>query len=108
MNMHSSEIEPGSRIPAICKACKAKILMIRTINGKWGPFNPTPLKPNGKRLLIFPDGRTAKEHERFELGHESHFATCPLVTRFRKRKQGTGNRIRGSGIRGQGRRIPKP
>ena len=87
INMNSSIVEPGSRIKTTCRGCHKPILKILTINRRWGPFDPVPVKPDGKRMLIFPDGRTGRYHERFELGHESHFATCPNADQFKRKKR---------------------
>jgi hypothetical protein len=76
-------IRPGDRITTKCKGCGATILKILTIKGNWMPADPTPYKADGKRLLIFPDGVTARMHDGYELGHQSHFATCPKAESFR-------------------------
>lgn len=77
---------------AKCKACGADIIWIKTASGKNMPVNAQkiPYKrdfTNGKLNLVCPDGRVVKadlDLESDEYGHESHFATCPAATMFRK------------------------
>ncbi|HET9531460.1 MAG TPA: hypothetical protein VFQ92_13970 [Blastocatellia bacterium] len=68
---------PGDRITTTCNGCGATILKIVTVRGKMMPADPIPYKVDGKRLPIFPDGVTARRHLAFDLGHQSHFASCP-------------------------------
>ena len=78
-------IRPGDRITTRCKGCGESILKILTTRGNWMPVDISPYKVDGRRLLIFPDGVTARRHRAYELGHQSHFATCSKSERFRSK-----------------------
>lgn len=59
------------------KACRAAIVYLKTKAGKFMPVNRASLPAVFDReTLIFNT----------ELGHESHYATCPDADRFRRRK----------------------
>jgi hypothetical protein len=57
--------------------------MIYTTKHKWSPCDLVPFKVDGQRMLIFPNGVTATTCGEFEVGHQSHFATCPKADEFR-------------------------
>lgn len=79
-----------------CRACGAEIVFIQTKAGKNMPCNP-PLIPywenkGGPVKLVTIDGRvvsceTSGDRDSVSgYGRESHFASCPMASFFRKRK----------------------
>ncbi len=69
-----------------CGGCGADIFWIKTSEGKAMPVDQT------KRRIMTAlkwtmDGGTIKEDEWISVvGYQSHFATCPKATEFRKAK----------------------
>lgn len=78
-----------------CKGCGARIIWIRTANGKQIPCDPERIPyrtdlHNGDLKLIDPVGRLCVgfldvDSDRY--GYVSHFATCPVAGKFRKINQ---------------------
>ena len=61
---------------AICKGCGAKIVWIKTENGK---LTPIDAKPEKRYVSIDYSWKVMDTHI-------SHFATCPEADHFRKSK----------------------
>ena len=59
-----------------CRYCGLEIGWVRLISGKLAPVDPRAEEVDGKKLLIFPDGVTARRHLGFESGYTNHHATC--------------------------------
>lgn len=57
-----------------CKACKEKIVWMRTKNGKTIPVNLESLKT--EEVIFNP-----------KAGMIAHFATCPFADNFRRKKK---------------------
>ena len=80
---------------ATCKGCGREIIWVKAKKGKSIPCDPNLIAytedPNGKLTVVTHDGRVIKAHEYDgvtpcdDFGRISHFATCPMADRFRKR-----------------------
>lgn len=76
-----------------CKSCGAEIIWIKTASGKMMPCNPQKISykntfPRGNMTLITPEGKIVTgtiDISSDTYGYESHFATCPAASKFRKR-----------------------
>lgn len=76
-----------------CKSCGAEIIWIKTASGKMMPCNPQKISykntfPRGNMTLITPEGKFVTgtiDLSSDTYGYESHFATCPAASKFRKR-----------------------
>ena len=76
-----------------CKSCGAEIIWIKTASGKMMPCNPQKIFykntfPRGNMTLITPEGKFVTgtiDPSSDTYGYESHFATCPAASKFRKR-----------------------
>ena len=77
-----------------CKSCGAEIIWIKSARGKMMPCNPQKIRyrnayPMGNtKLLVTPEGEIVTgtiDPSSDTYGYESHFATCPAASRFRKR-----------------------
>lgn len=76
-----------------CKSCGAEIIWIKTASGKMMPCNPQKISykntfPRGNMTLITPEGKIVTgtiDLSSDTYGYESHFATCPAASKFRKR-----------------------
>ena len=76
-----------------CKSCGAEIIWIKTASGKMMPCNPQKISykntfPRGNMTLITPEGKFVTgtiDLSSATYGYESHFATCPAASKFRKR-----------------------
>lgn len=76
-----------------CKSCGAEIIWIKTASGKMMPYNPQKISykntfPRGNMTLITPEGKIVTgtiDLSSDTYGYESHFATCPAASKFRKR-----------------------
>lgn len=76
-----------------CKSCGAEIIWIKTASGKMMPCNPQKISykntfPIGNMTLITPEGKIVTgtiDLSSDTYGYESHFATCPAASKFRKR-----------------------
>lgn len=77
---------PGDRRSAICRGCKAPMLMIYSAGDKWMPCQPETVVVDGKRMLVFGNGTVGRSHESFTSGHESHFAYCPKAKQFKPKR----------------------
>lgn len=75
-----------------CRSCGARIIWIKTVNGKAMPCNAEPLTFNrggGPETFVMESGKVerGKRDRDGELtGYISHFATCPNASRHRRRK----------------------
>lgn len=63
-----------------CKACGAEILFVKMPSGK---MNPVDIKP--KMLITLSSDGITGMYGKVEKCYESHFATCPKATNFRKK-----------------------
>jgi hypothetical protein len=77
-----------------CKGCDAPIKFVKTERGRSMPVEPTPQKPDGVKLLVFPDGVMALTHLGFTYGYESHIPFCSKRDEFIKRKKRSEGRGR--------------
>ncbi len=68
-----------------CRGCAAKVRWVTTASGRKMPVDPDPVRPDGERLFVWPDGEVGRTHPGFTSGYVSHFATCPKAGSFRKR-----------------------
>lgn len=76
-----------------CKRRGAEIIWIKTASGKLMPCNPQKISykntfPRGNMTLITPEGKIVTgtiDLSSDTYGYESHFATCPAASKFRKR-----------------------
>ena len=76
-----------------CKSCGAEIIWIKTASGKMMPCNTRKIgyrntDSKGDVTLVTPDGKIVTgtiDLSSDTYGYESHFATCPAASRFRKR-----------------------
>lgn len=84
---------------AICRACGARMLFIKTKNGKTMPVDAEAVRfvpdPAGRNLYVLEDGSvvhgTAPEPDDKDVhtGYISHFATCTEPNFFRKPRKKT-------------------
>jgi len=70
-----------------CRYCKKVIGWIVTTKGARMPVDPHLVKVDGEKLLVFPDGATARRHLGFIGGYVSHFATCEVWLRIQANKR---------------------
>ena len=80
---------------ATCRACGARMLFLKTKNGKTMPVDAESVRfvPDlaGKNLYVLADGSVvhgappAPEDPDVHVGYISHFATCPKAHYFRRR-----------------------
>lgn len=81
----------------LCKACRARIMFLKTRNGKTAPVDADAVEfvpdVNGRALYVLPDGTTAHGvapkpgDPDVHIGYISHFATCTNPDFFRKRNK---------------------
>ena len=77
---------------SVCKAYGAEIVWIKLKSGKSMPCDAQkiPYKMDwhhGKLNLITPEGKLVKgslDITSDKYGYQSHFATCPMASKFRK------------------------
>ena len=76
---------------AICKACGARIRWIKTLSGKAMPCDdiaiPYRQDDAGPLILVTKDGaviHAVRDKASSQYGYQSHFATCPAASDFRK------------------------
>lgn len=81
-----------------CRGCGAPIRYVKTERGRSMPVEVKPRRPDGRKLLVFPDGVTALTHLGFTYGYESHIPFCPERGRFAKKKpaRAAPARVRGN------------
>jgi hypothetical protein len=80
-----------------CKGCKGEIKFIRTVRGRSTPVQPRPQRPDGRKLLVFPDGVMALTHLGFTYGYESHIPFCPNRDEFIRKRRRKGRRSHAGG-----------
>lgn len=71
-----------------CRSCGERIMFIRMKSGKSMPVNPTFVNfkknPGGKDRIVLPSGDViACDADGY--GYVSHFATCPMAGKHRRR-----------------------
>lgn len=79
---------------AVCRACGAKIIWIKTRKGKNFPLNAMPVEfsvDKGSETVVEADGNIIKDvlihgEDPLGTGYIPHWATCPYANQFRKRK----------------------
>ena len=86
---------PGLGRTAKCRACQQEIAFIKTVKGKSMPVNPEPVyfvPAGGPNTYVMITGEVERGREPAyadkdtRIGYISHFATCPEVDKFRKKK----------------------
>ena len=78
-------MQPGQH--SACRYCHKDILWIRTTRGALAPCDPQFVRADGKALLVFPDGVTARRHLGFTGGYVNHHATCEVWVEIQKRRK---------------------
>ncbi|MBR6861214.1 MAG: hypothetical protein IKM73_07835 [Acidaminococcaceae bacterium] len=74
-----------------CRGCEKRILWTRTKGGKAMPCDPELIRfqpCGGNETFVTPDGavvRGMRRRDGEKEGYISHFATCPMSDKFRKR-----------------------
>ncbi len=85
-------MQPGHH--SLCKYCRKEILWVRTTRGALAPCDPQLVKADGKALLVFPDGVTARQHLGFTGGYVNHHATCKVWIEMQKRRKAKAGKAR--------------
>jgi hypothetical protein len=62
-----------------CKGCGAEIIWTKTASGKATPLDAKP------KTFYYRSQKSKTGWRSFSAGHESHWATCPVTDRFRRR-----------------------
>lgn len=80
---------------AQCRSCGKRIMFIRMKSGKSMPVNPTFVNfkknPRGKDRIVLPSGdvitcdANVSVEDADGYGYISHFATCSIASRHRKK-----------------------
>lgn len=80
---------------ARCKGCGAEILWIKTAGGKSIPCDPALVRykeaPGAKGKIVTAGGTVVSAElnvpadEATGIGHISHWATCPVANKFRRK-----------------------
>lgn len=80
---------------AQCRSCGKRIMFIRMKSGKNMPVDPTFVNyknnPRGKDRIVLPSGdviacdANVSADDADGYGYVSHFATCPMAGKHRKR-----------------------
>lgn len=78
-----------------CRSCGERIMFIRMKSGKSMPVNPTFVNfknnPGGKDRIVLPSGdviacdANVSVEDEDGYGYVSHFATCPMAGKHRRR-----------------------
>ena len=69
-----------------CRSCGKPIIWAKSEKGRNMPLDAEPMR-HGLRFLIDPEGYAHHVPSGVDdLGHRSHFATCPNAKRHRKTK----------------------
>lgn len=76
---------PGSR--SHCRYCNQEVLWIKTARGALAPCDPQYEKADGMKLLVFPDGVTARTHAGFTGDYINHHATCTKWQEVQKQRK---------------------
>lgn len=82
---------------AKCKGCGEEIKFIRMSSGRVIPVNPSPVyivEGSGREIVVTQDGTIAngilspdgRVPPGKRAGWVSHFATCPMAGKFRRRR----------------------
>lgn len=69
-------IEGGRTDVTNCRACRARIVFLKTANGRWIPINAETV--------------TLEDTEYVPSRHTTHYATCPEADSFRRQSKGAG------------------
>ena len=75
-----------------CRSCGAKILWVKTKNGKNMPIDEESVEPRDCEdtdILVSEEGAVAAAkfaQDADEIWHVSHFSTCPKAAEHRRKK----------------------
>jgi len=88
---------------ALCRACQAPIIFIKTVGGKSIPCNDKSVyyiqKEGGSQKIITPNGEvlsaeiTDDPEKATGIGYTSHFATCTNPDFFRKPRKSDRKKV---------------
>jgi hypothetical protein len=70
-----------------CRYCHKDVLWIKTTKGALAPCDPKLEQVDGQKLLVFPDGVTARTHAGFTGGYINHHATCTVWIKMQKQRK---------------------